>query len=88
MFWRRFLAPPTLTFSIAMSIYCQMTVNITFKFNISMNFISIVENAIFSLQMGYPAGYGSAVNCYVQMVVICFIGQNVLDRVNFVFASS
>lgn len=31
--------------------------------------------------MGYPAGYGLAVTCYIQMVVSCFLGQRILDRV-------
>lgn len=32
--------------------------------------------------MGFYAGYGIAVISYVQMAVICYTGQNVVDRVN------
>lgn len=34
--------------------------------------------------MGFYAGYGIAVISYVQMAVICYTGQNVVDRVNLI----
>ncbi|XP_031627370.1 odorant receptor 67d-like [Contarinia nasturtii] len=54
-YWRHFLAPPSFTFSIAISIYCQKV-------------------------MDFPAGYGLAVVSYVQMAVMCYIGQSIADR--------
>lgn len=36
--------------------------------------------------MGYAAGYGVAITSLVQMAVMCYTGQNVVDRVsNFMF---
>lgn len=33
-------------------------------------------------QMGYAAGYGLAITSWVQMAVMCYTGQNAVDRVN------
>lgn len=35
-----------------------------------------------SYQMGYAAGYALAMTSWVQMAVMCYTGQNVVDRVN------
>lgn len=37
--------------------------------------------------MGYPAGYGLAVVSYVQMIMLCYSGQNIEDRVNGLYES-
>ncbi|XP_031616517.1 odorant receptor 67d-like [Contarinia nasturtii] len=55
LYLRNFLAPPTFSISIAISVYSQKV-------------------------MDYPAGYGLAVVSYIQMAVMCVLGQHISDR--------
>ncbi|XP_055307819.1 odorant receptor 63a-like [Sitodiplosis mosellana] len=44
-------------------------------------FTSSIAVSIYSqYMMGYPAGYGFSVVSYVQMVILCYTGQNIQDR--------
>lgn len=75
-YWRWFLTPPTLTFSIAIAIYCQYSVGIIWFFVR----LKLVTFSVY--KMDYLAGYGIAVLSYVQMAVFCYTGQNTVNRVN------
>lgn len=43
---------------------------------------TITISIISQLVLDFPAGYGSAVSCYFQLLIMCYMGNNVKNSVN------
>lgn len=80
-YWRLFSAPILITYSVSISIFCQYVVSIYLNrfhfFRVNGHFF------FFHSQLDFPCGYGFAILTYSQMMILCYMGNNVKEAVNF-----
>lgn len=79
-YWRMFSAPILIVYSVSISIFCQYAVNIL-PFTICPEKLGFFNVSKLFKQLGFPCGYGFAILTYAQLIIICYMGNNVCEAV-------
>lgn len=51
------------------------------RFSLRQSFLKLTDAQNSHLQLGKIGGLGSAIACYLEMMIVCYMGNNVKDTV-------